>query len=188
MSVGYYVMIAECVLLLAVLSLIGVMRWLIRRQIRYRIQIVLLNTDGESLLVYDSRAGSLALPGAVVPFDDIPTNKIAPLLETCAGIGETAYRPHTQFHSPLQKYDRIRDDIGPAYIRERRVKGKRFCELFYVFCLNEERESSNFKQPPYPEFYSLREMEAMDFSTRPENFQMDVLRLVHETINRRKSK
>ena len=142
---------------------------LVRRRglVTYRGELLLVREEREVLLLMDPAARRLTLPGRALRFDEIPSRAIPALVEETAFFREGEYRFSPRFHLPVRKFDRIRDDVGPAFLLDRRGKRGKECLLFYVLEVAEGAENRGRNLFPYPEFYSLEEICRMDPDTIP---------------------
>lgn len=135
-------------------------------KVNYEIQLFITNQKDEVLLVYDAKAGCFTIPTLKVAFDEIPTNVLRTyMLETYKNAN---WNFDLKFHKGNKKFDRIRDDYGPAYVYDENAQWRKKAILCYVLKVEEKSmEEDVFKQIPFPEFYNVEEIESMGVDIQP---------------------
>lgn len=182
--VGSVIICLELFILL-VLGVAMSYSWVLEKVgVSYRILIIAVNSKNEILLVFNSTLGSLSLPSKTLLPDETPTMGISSLLKKYSESTDVPkYIPHPLFHSPFQKFDRVRDDIGPIYISEYVMHKHKCCDLFYVFFVDSKCNSLEFRIYPYPEFYDINFIRSMDTDTKIPDIQMKIINEVMSKIN-----
>lgn len=138
-----------------------------KRRVHYRVFVLILNREGEQLLIYDKKEGRLTVPALDLPGNEIPTRFIPKIVDEVIGYRMEHLRVSSLFHPSLRKYDRTRDDHPPAFIAERTFgKEKYYCEL-YVLEDGGDPQQLPRTLFPYPEFFTYEEIQAMDESAIP---------------------
>lgn len=165
-----YIMGSVCMIILLVV-------WIIfqRNRTVYKIQLFVRNTKGEFLLVYNQRARRFDVLSCLVGFDEIPTQLIGSVMQKM--VPGSGWSFDYQYHFRENKYDRVRDDIGPVCTYEDKTGFYKKYVLCYVLGLMEYQQTFDWKRMyPYPEFYSLKEIASMSEDIRPPRKNWEIMK------------
>ncbi len=176
----WWYLIAGCAVLAAgILILISVLR-----AVLLEVQLFVQNRQGEYLLIYDAEKRRFKLPAREVPFDEIPTKILFDLMEDFLPGAKFSCDP--MFHAGENKYDRIRDDLGPAYLYEVQGKLRKKCVFCYLLKIESYEISERSKKTaPFPEFYPLQAIKEMSEDIRPDARVMLVLERIEKVKGER---
>ena len=165
-----FALIGIVVCILFVLNLI-----LENRRIGYAVQLFVKNRRGELLLIYDGKQSRFTVPCRKVLFNETPTKTVNTLMNEVLPGQEWDF--DYEYHLPDNKYDRVRDDIGPVRIYDQVGKIGKKCVLCYVLCVEQFKSSYSFKKEyPFLEFYSTEEIDAMSEEICPPKVVLTTIR------------
>ena len=167
-------LITGCIFLFLLISILLIVKKS-KVKVLYEIYAIMVNVQKEVLLIYDRKNKRLNVPHIMVPFDEIPTRIVPEYLKEVTHLELGDYSYNMQIHEKTQKFDRVRDDIGPILIKDEiKKRSKKSC-LFYSFAIDESIREVHKEKYPYPDFFSVEEIKSMDKSTRPPEEVCEVL-------------
>ena len=151
----------------AVALLLPLFYFITRQPVVYRVKAFVFDSQSNLLLIYDQKKSRMTVPERSVAFDEIPTKALEMLMRE--EFPELQWHYDWRYHAGNNKYDRVRDDVGPLYTYCSSKGRQKECVLCYaLFLENSTALESRKREYPFPEFFSLAELGGMSEDIRPE--------------------
>lgn len=149
------------------------------RKVRYQVFLLIVNPQGEYLLIYDKAQGRMTLPFANLPDHEIPTRIIRQIVKETVGCQMEQLRLSPLFHKEPAKYDRVRDDYPPACVAQSVYGKKKFYQTLYVLEDSTVTTQLSRMMFPYPEYFTYEEIMTMEEAAIPDSLCRYFIETIH---------
>ena len=146
---------------------------LTRQRVVYEVRAFVTDEGGNLLLVYDQASRRMAVPSRRVAFDEIPTKALELLM--AESYPTLCWQYDWRHHARNNKYDRVRDDVGPIYTYYIEKKVKKHCVLCYALQFGGTLPEGQKHEYPFPELFPPADIQVMSADIRPEEKTMHVI-------------